>query len=103
MGLMDFLGKACEKLQEYTPIMVEQVEKMQEMEAKRTEEYNREVERYKRKYYYLSNDELLNELNRIRNDSTIKSRKEKYAACRALFSDRGFEIGTDNKVRRKTI
>lgn len=103
MGLIKFLDKAVGKLEEYTPRFIECVEKMQEIEAKKAERYNRDVEIYKKQYSRLSDNELLDEMNRIRTDSTMKSRKEKNAACRALFEERGFEIGTDNKVRRKTI
>lgn len=101
MGFMKFVGKSLNKLNDSVPDIMEKMEKMQEKAERKMEDYDREVERYKQQYSFLSDDDLLQKINNIRNDDTIKHRKAKYNACLAIFDERGYEIGADNKVRRK--
>lgn len=101
MGIWESVGKVLNKLYESIPDIVEKMEKLQSEAERKMEEYEKEVEKYKSQYSLLSDHELLQKMNQIRNDNTMKHRKAKYNACRALFDERGYEIGDDNKIRRK--
>lgn len=98
---MSFLEKAFSRYSEYTPKVIDNLKKVQEKNEKTKEDHRREVQQYKSQYSYLDEKALVDELNRIRTDASIKSRKARYDACIELLNNRGFEIGPDNKIRRK--
>lgn len=105
MGLMSSLDKAMGKLIRNAPkvmnTIMEAEERAERSTQRREETYRSKVRQYKLQYTRLSDEDLLDELNKIRQNDSLNARKARFDACIELFDERGFEIGPGNKMRPK--
>lgn len=63
MGIMKFLDKVWETIEEYAPQAVDYVQKTQEKVERKNEQKREEIERYQIEYIHLKDQELLEAFN----------------------------------------
>lgn len=63
MGFMKFLDKVFETIEEYAPQAVDYLQKTQEKVERKNEQKREEIERYKRNFIHLKDQELVDAYN----------------------------------------
>lgn len=95
MGLMKFLDKVWETVEEYGPQAVDYMQKTQEKLERRNDQKREEIERYQREYIHLTDRELLdafnNEGSSVRKvaikellQDRIEKYKKEYSCCSGM-------------------
>lgn len=63
MGIMKFLEKVFDKVEEYTPQAMEYMQKIEDQVETKNEQKRAEIERYQREYTHLQDRELVDAYN----------------------------------------